>query len=151
MVALGWMLCSVVIIATFTATVASRMTLRSLESDIAGPADLERVRLGVLRGTTSERWARGKGLSFRRFNDLDAALAATREAEVDAVVHDAPLLEQALAVESEDLELLPARFQRQDYAIALPQGSPLREQLNRLLPERVRGDPMGDPELPIGR
>lgn len=147
-IALMWMLCSVVMISTFTAVVTSRLTLRELETELHGPGDLDRVRVGVIVDSSSERWARASGLDFRRFADLDAALDGVAAEEIDVVVHDAPLLEQGVqARPADDVQVLPARFQRQDYAIALPEGSPLREQINRLLPEKVRGNPLGDPSI----
>jgi ABC-type amino acid transport substrate-binding protein len=146
-VALGWMLCSVVIISTFTATVASQLTLARLASEISGPDDLSRARVAVIASTTSERWARGQGLDYRRVPDVEAGLDAVRDGRVDVLVHDAPLLQ--IALEHGDwpsLLVLSARFQRQDYAIALPQGSPLREAINRRLPERRVDDETGRTE-----
>ena len=35
------------------------------------------------------------------------------------------------------IDMLPRTFQRQDYALALPTGSPLREPINRILARRV--------------
>ena len=147
-VAMLWMLCSVVIVSTFTATIASHMTVARLGAEISGPADLARVRVVVVANTTSERYARAVGLDFRRVADLESALQAVADEDVDAVIHDAPLLEQLLRGGlGETIELLPPRFQRQDYAIALPEGSELREPINRLLPEKLRGGGLGDPEL----
>ena len=57
---------------------------------------------------------------------------------MDAVVYDAPLLRHVcLSQFSGDLEVLPATFEKQDYAIAIPQDSPLREPLNRALLEAL--------------
>lgn len=41
----------------------------------------------------------------------------------------------------ERVVLLPGTFQRQDYAFALPTGSPLREPINRILARRGVGSP----------
>jgi polar amino acid transport system substrate-binding protein len=147
-VALGWMLCSLAMITTLTGTVASQLTLRQLDTELRGPDDLDRIRVGVLIDSTSERWARSVGLDFERFDDVSLALDATAAGEIDAVVHDVPLLHEALRDRpTDELELLPARFQRQDYAIALPEGSGLREPINRLLPEKVRGDRLDDASM----
>lgn len=137
LVALAWMLCSVVIIASFTASAASRLTVAELEAELSGPDDLVRVRVGVVGGTTGEQYARGAGLDFSRFATAGDAVQALAAGELDAVVHDAPLLEQ-LTPQDGDLVVLPARFQRQDYAIAFPEGSPLREPVNRILPARAQ-------------
>ncbi|MCH9688393.1 MAG: transporter substrate-binding domain-containing protein [Deltaproteobacteria bacterium] len=147
-VALGWMLCSVVIISTFTATVASNMTVAQLGSEIAGPADLARFRVAVVSNTTSESYAHAAGLDYRRFADLDAAIKGLTDGRIDAVIHDSPLLEQRRRGALGDaVEILPSRFQRQDYAIALPDGSDLREPINRLLPATLRGGELDDPQL----
>jgi polar amino acid transport system substrate-binding protein len=41
---------------------------------------------------------------------------------------------------SDKLRVLPLVLQRQDYGIALPQGSPAREHINTLLLETLRDD-----------
>ena len=143
-VALMWMLCSVVIISTFTATVASRLTMAEIESAIASPRDLERVRVGVVSNSTSDVYAQERGLDFERYDDLRAVLDAVESGAVDAAVHDAPILTEVLANDSRSaLVLLPARFRRQDYAIALPQGSSLREPINRMLPNSTYFEEFG--------
>jgi polar amino acid transport system substrate-binding protein len=55
------------------------------------------------------------------------------------VVYDAPILKY-LATENFPglVNVLPNTFVRQDYAIAVPQGSPLRETLNRVLEREIR-------------
>jgi ABC-type amino acid transport substrate-binding protein len=138
-VAQAWMLCSVVIVSVFTATVASNLTVDQLSSRIRGASDLANVKVGVASDSTSDRYAERRDLDARRFASVDEALQALHRGEVDAVVHDAPLLQEALRGRDEDdLEMLDFRFQRQDYAFAVPTGSPLRETINQALPDRLR-------------
>ena len=138
-IALGWMLCSVIMVAAFTASAASRLTVAELETTIAGPADLARTRVAVVANTTGEKYARDSGLDFSRYARAEDALAALDEGTIDAMVHDGPLLVSLLDEQPRpDIIVLGPRFQRQDYAIAFPEGSTLREPVNRLLPERVR-------------
>ena len=50
------------------------------------------------------------------------------------MVYDAPLLRYTATLEMEGaVDVLPNTFDRQDYCIALPTGSPLREPINRIL------------------
>jgi ABC-type amino acid transport substrate-binding protein len=141
LVALGWMLCSVIIVSLFTATVASNLTVDRLATELRRPDDLDRVRVGTVPASTSEAYARKQDLDYRNYEDLDAALQALVQGEVGAVVYDAPLLENAVKrMDDDEVEILEARFQRQDYAIALPNGSPLREPINQLLPDKLRRD-----------
>ncbi len=64
---------------------------------------------------------------------MDALQALTNRA-IDAVVYDAATLRYVIHHDLfGDAEVLPVRFQRQDYAFALPPGSELREPINRSL------------------
>lgn len=138
-VAQAWMLCSVVIVSVFTATVASNLTVEQLSSKVHSAADLSHVRIAVTRKSTSDSYANARDVDAVRTDTLDAALDMLEQGTVDAVVHDAPLLHEALRARGGDLlKLLEFRFQRQDYAFAVPTGSPLRESINRALPERLR-------------
>ena len=54
--------------------------------------------------------------------------------EVRSFVYDRPLLRYLVENQySNSVELVPSTFGRQDYGIALPPGSELREPLNRAL------------------
>ncbi len=43
------------------------------------------------------------------------------------------MLRYLIANEYDGIEVLPERIERQNYAIGLPEGSPLRESINRVL------------------
>ena len=54
--------------------------------------------------------------------------------QVDAVVYDAPILQYLIHQKySDKLALVPGIFEPQTYAIALTEGSDLRENVNRAL------------------
>jgi len=58
--------------------------------------------------------------------------------KVDVFVYDAPLLRYYASEELlGQVEVLPHRFEPQNYAIALQENSPLREPLNRILLEKT--------------
>jgi ABC-type amino acid transport substrate-binding protein len=134
--ALAWMLGSVVLISFFTATIASSMVIESMSSQINGPEDLPRVRVGSLPASTSASYLDKERLEYRRFASLERAGAALMAGEIDALVYDRPLLEHLEEeLDDKELHLLPVSFQRQDYAIAVPTGSPLRERINQVLPD----------------
>jgi len=53
---------------------------------------------------------------------------------VDAIVYDAPVLQYyAATVGDGELVVVGSPFQREDYGIAFPSGSPYEEQINRAL------------------
>jgi ABC-type amino acid transport substrate-binding protein len=138
-IALAWMLASMVIIASVTATIASSLTIERLDARISGPEDLHRFEVGVIAQTTGAKFLREEKIVTHQYDDADAALASLAAGEIDALVWDAPLLRAAI-VEHPDvaIELVPGVFQRQDYAIAVGEGSELREAINRVLPTKLR-------------
>jgi len=141
LIALFWMFVSVVTISGFTAAIASSLTLASFESPVEGPEDLPRVRVGTLGGSATVGVLQSRGVGFRGFASVEEALDALERDEVDAVVHDAPIL-RYLVKEREGeavrpLEVLGETFERQDYGLGLPSGSALREPLNRKLLEQL--------------
>lgn len=136
LVALVWMFTSVIIISSFTAAIASSLTVSSLESPIRGPADLVRHQVGALAGSTASDFLLSRGIRVASHESLEEAMEALREGLVDAVVHDRPIL-QYLARGGTGLTVLPHSFQRQDYGYSLPPGSPLRQEINVALLERI--------------
>lgn len=136
--ALFWMFFSIVTISGFTAAIASALTLSQLESSIRGPRDLARVRVASVARTTSGRWLEREGIGFRAYPGVRDALQAVVAGRADAAVYDAPILRHLVKTEwPGELRTLPFDLERQDYAIALPPGSPLREPLNRTLLQRI--------------
>ncbi len=134
LLAMLWMLASLIILTSATAAITSQLTLGQLEARVRGPEDLGKLRVGTVLRTTSETYLRDMKLDYRGFSDLTLGLAAIESGELDAIVFDRPLLVDAIALAHKDtLELLPRSFQRQDYALALPTGSPLREPINQIL------------------
>lgn len=140
--ALAWMGLSVVLISTFTATIASTQTVERLHADISRPQDLVRLHVATVTNSTSAGWLEEHEMNYTAFPDAGAALEALLAEEVEAFVYDRALLEHALgqreAHAAEDIALLPMTWLRQDYAIGVPTGSPLREQINAALPRIVR-------------
>ena len=101
---------------------------------------LHRFEVGVIRATTGESFLRDEKIVAREYASSDEALAALARGEIEALVWDAPLLRAVMDEQPElGIELVPGVFQRQDYAIAVGEGSPLREAINRALPNKIRG------------
>jgi polar amino acid transport system substrate-binding protein len=137
-IALVWMFASVITISGFTAAIASSLTLAGLALPVEGPDDLGRVSVATVERSTSQAYLAERGVDARAFPDIASALAAVADGEPVAVVYDRPILRWLARREhAEAIELLPAVFERQDYAFALPPGSPWREPINRALLEEI--------------
>ncbi|QIG79875.1 transporter substrate-binding domain-containing protein [Stakelama tenebrarum] len=137
-VALVWMFGAILIISTFTGMIASSLTEGRLAGAIQGPDDLGSAAVGSIRGSAAEVWLDDSGIGFSGYPDVAAGLQAVADGEIDAFVYDRPLLRYLLKGDlGNDLRLVPGNFGRQDYGFALPQGSEMREPINRTILERI--------------
>jgi len=144
-IALVWMFAAIIIISTFTGMIASSLTTGRLEGAVGGPDDLPKVAVGSISGSATDDWLSGEGIGFASYADVEAGLAALRDGEIDAFVYDEPLLRYYVRnAFSDTLRMLPGTFGRQDYGIALPQGSPLREPVDISLLQQVESSAWRD-------
>lgn len=141
-IATVWMFAAILIISTFTGMIASSLTESRLGGAIRNADDLASARVGSIAGSAAEDWLNRTGVGFRRFPSIDAGLDAVAGGQIDAFVYDRPLLSYLLRQQyGNRLKLVPGSFGREDYAIALPQQSPLREKINESLLRRIDSQP----------
>jgi polar amino acid transport system substrate-binding protein len=137
-VALVWMFTALIVISSFTASITASLTVGTIQGRIAGPDDLPEARIGSIPASTSAEYLDWRQLPFTAYDAPEEALQALARNDVDAVVYDAPILRYEVRQGfGENLRVLPGVFERQYYAIALPEGSALREPINRVLLARI--------------
>jgi ABC-type amino acid transport substrate-binding protein len=137
--AVVWMFASVIIISSFTAAIATALTVEKLDKSISGVDDLYQFRVLSLAGSTSEAYLKRRMIRYKTAPSLPAALDELAQGNADAVLYDAPILRYLVSNHYPDrLRILHEVLQRQDYGIAFQAGSPLREEVNRALLEIVR-------------
>jgi len=129
---------STLMIASITAFLASAFTLEHMRSEITGPRDLTKVKVGVMEASTSLEYLQEQGINGRTFNDRQKLLAALDDGSLDVVVSDGAVLKYLIKKAQaegryESLSVLPFEFEKQNYAFALPDHSPHVEKLNQAL------------------
>jgi polar amino acid transport system substrate-binding protein len=130
-VAIVWMIGSIVTIAVFTASITSTLTIKHLQGTVHGVSDLAIVRVGAIAGTSTEDTFNRLRINYRRFGTLQDGLDALRAHELEAFVYDKPLIAWAIQQSySSSIELVDATFASQEYAFALPTNSRLRKELD---------------------
>lgn len=130
-VALVWMFAGLIMVASFTAAITSSLTVSNLRSQIQGPEDLIRANVATIANTASEQYLQDQRIRHEQYPDLTSAMQSVVRGDTDAVVYDRALLQyRNLHLGDSQLTLLPSTFQKQLYALALPAGSPLREQVS---------------------
>jgi ABC-type amino acid transport substrate-binding protein len=132
--ALLWMFIGVVAVAILTATVTSILTLSHMHGSVQRPSDLLRLRLGAVDGGAGSDYLTDRHTPYVSYADYDVGLTALHAGEIDAFVANIPAL-RFLVNNSwhGQLEVSPIALEAVLYAIALPNGSPLRESINATL------------------
>ena len=125
----------------FIAGLSSDLTLQGLKSNINGPADLWGLRVAVVDGTTSHQYMSKTHAYLSVHNNVDEAIDSLEQNLVDAVVYDAPnLLYYSNNIGKDKFSVVGKIFEPQSYGLALPQGSPLREKINRGILTLIESD-----------
>lgn len=140
-IGLIWMFAAILLISGFTAAIATSLTVNSLDSKVKGLDDLNAVRVLTVSNSSSAEFLDDERIRFSTVDSVQAALEALAKNKADAVVYDAPLLQYlANSQYSGQVRVLSETFKRQDYAIALPPGSKLRETLNQSLLDTISAE-----------
>ncbi len=134
LLAMFWILLSIILIAQFTASVTSLLTVQQLQGTINGVSDLPGKTIATVPNTTAARYLTDNGLPFVGVDKIEDAYRLLDQDKVDAVVYDAPvLLYHALTTGKGKTQVVGRTFQQESYGIALPTGSVLREPINEAL------------------
>lgn len=139
LVGLVWMFAGVIIISGFTAQIAASLTIKRLDSEVRGPADLPRFTIATVDESAAQAYLKHLKVRTLTFPDVDSALVAVASGNAAAMVYDEPILQYHLPNHPK-LQLLPGVFERQVYAIALPLKSPRRKEINIAMLERIHSD-----------
>ena len=139
--AVAWMIASVVTIAVFTAGLTSALTKRELQGVVHGENDLRSVRVGAVAGSATVGYLGRERIGYRGFASPQEGLKALEAGGIDAFVYDRPLLTWLVLQDfSGSARVLDVTFDNQNYGIALPMGSPLRQPLNLALLETIESE-----------
>jgi polar amino acid transport system substrate-binding protein len=130
-VAVVWMIGSIVAVAVFTASITSVLTVKHLQGTVHEVSDLSSVRVGAIAGTSTEDTLSRLRVGYRKFAAPEDGLKALRAHAIDALVYDRPLLAWVIRQDfSSSIELVDTTFDDQEYGFAMPINSPLRKTVN---------------------
>jgi ABC-type amino acid transport substrate-binding protein len=133
-VGLVWMFAAIIIISSFTAAIATSLTVNQLNASIESVDDLYGASVVTLPDSASAKFLSSIKVKYKTSPDLITALKDLDEGKIDAVVYDKPILQYLSMVQFEDnIHILAGEIERQDYAIGLPTNSPRREAFNEAL------------------
>jgi polar amino acid transport system substrate-binding protein len=133
-VAIFWMLASIILISSFTAAITTTLTVVELRGKVRGFHDLPNVRSGSLAHSTTLEYLHEQGISAMPFKSIQDGLQAVAENRITAFIFDEAVLKHLVKTEySGQLRVLAETFNHYYIGMVVPPNSPLREQLNRAL------------------
>ncbi|MGI8908219.1 MAG: transporter substrate-binding domain-containing protein [Candidatus Sumerlaeaceae bacterium] len=136
-----WMLAGMILLALFTGIVTAKLNDNKREGNDISPDQLRKYKVGYVQNkSTGHYYVKNAGCAdAKEFQNVKDGLQAVKDKKIEVLVHDAPMLEYSIKNDFPDSELsvLPETFSPQSYSIALPEGSPYREIINRLLIRRT--------------
>lgn len=133
MVAMLWMLLSLFVTATLTATMVG---LFSAKQTVSFPDGLEKEKVGVLADTPAATFLKSKNISFQTYPDALTGLKDVGNEKLDYFIHNTSSLRhlkrnhKSIAINIQSTNAAPQAF-----TIGLPTGSPLRETIQQRIQE----------------
>ncbi len=136
-IAIIWMFTAVIIISSFTATIASTLTVNSLEGEVNSLEDIRRVaRIGAVGGSQGAAFLKAQDLSPSEvYRTTEMALLALSQKEIDVLVDDRTAMQYLIRNRQMEVnvKLLPIAFNEQYRSLIMPRAHPLFDRVNRQL------------------
>jgi len=140
-IAMIWMVTSVIAIAVFTAGITSTLTTKRMHGMVNSISDLSSIKVGAPAGTSSETGLSRLRIVHSVWPSPQDGLKALRAGKIDALVYDRPLLAWVIRQQNlSSVDLTDLMLEPQRYAVALRANSPLRKRLNVAMLEVVESD-----------
>jgi polar amino acid transport system substrate-binding protein len=130
-----WMFTGIVFVALYTAQLTANLTVHQIRGAINGPADLPGKQVGTVKGASVPiNYLRGHNAKIQEFSKVGDMFQALLDRKVDALLFPAPVLRYYAAHEGTGLvKLVGPEFDKREAGFVLPEGSPLRRQINSVL------------------
>lgn len=132
-IALIWMFTAIIIISSFTAGIASALTVNKLENSIKKLSDLQKVKVGTLMKSTSAAYLNQKDIQYIGFNTVEEGLKSLNQGKIKAFVYDEPIVQYYIKKAELDIDILPFKFNAQYYSFSMPYSNDLAMKINPIL------------------
>lgn len=134
-VGLIWMFMAVIIISSFTAGIASSLTVKSINEDITNIQDLERFKVTTVSSSSSQELLDLYNIESELVNSGSEGLRAILKEKSMLFVYDEPILKYEIQREDlgDELEILGQSLKKDYYSYAFPKNSELLEIVDPVL------------------
>ena len=129
-----WTFVAIIFAAYYTAILTSNLTVSRIESQIGSPGDLIGKRVCTVANTTSPPALDRLGVRYTGLPTIEDCYAGLKSGGFDAIVYDAPVLQYYVNHAGAGIAAMAGPvFKDEDYGIAFPLGSPLKEEADQAL------------------
>jgi polar amino acid transport system substrate-binding protein len=135
LVAVVWMLSSLVLVSFLSASLVSRLTAERVQnSGIRDESDLRGKKLAAVAQSSAAEYLDGLHLKYEKYDNLTEALSSLANGQSNAVVNSEGPLRFLVAARFAEVIPVPRVLLAPAYmAIALPEHSPLKKPIDRAL------------------
>ncbi len=138
-VAVIWMFISLVLVSTFTATMASILTTARLSqgASITGLEDLRKIHVGTFADSSTAEYLEINHIDYITLPRAELFKALSK-GKIQAIAYDEPFLRYVTRTEyAGQFTVIALNEDPQLYAFALREGNPARESINRILLRKI--------------
>lgn len=144
-VAIIWMLFSIVFIASFTAKITTSLTISELRGKVRGFNDLHHARVGSISQSEASNFLTNHGIAVMPFESVQEGLKAVAGKKIDAFVLNELMLKYLAKKEFPGrIQVLPGIFDEYFVAMALREKSALRKPINKALLKLMKTEKWSD-------
>lgn len=153
-IAIIWMFTAVIIISSFTAGIASTLTISGLQTDINSAEDIRLVeKVSAVGATAGESYLDQEGISINQsYASPIVALRGLAKKENDVLLHDRTILQYYINRLSlnEEVRLLPFTLKEQYQSFMMPKDHGAFDRINVGLIKEIQQDPWAEIQRKYG-
>ena len=130
-VGLIWIFLSIVLLAAFTGTIASSMTVGRMGTKVTSVHMLRHKAVGVVAGSEAYHWISRSHIPVRTYESIQPGLDAVVDREIDVFIADRPsVLWEMAKWDNAEKVIVQDNIHPERLAFALPESSPYHEQID---------------------
>jgi len=136
-----WMFAAILLISGLTASIASALTVSTLEAEVNSAEDLRKFNVGTIQGSSSSEYMDIFSVGYNEFSSVEDGLRAVENEQIDMFVYDRPILKYYLnQMELEGLVLSKKDLKTDYYSFSFPKGSKLRDYLDPFVVKALKSE-----------
>lgn len=136
-----WMFVAIVLLSGLTAFITSSLTNAVADVNLDSVTDLKKFKVATVEGSSTADYLKIFGIQHKSYTNLDQALDALNDQNVEVVVYDRPILSYYLRGGNyHNLGLSKNNLKTDYYSFTYPKGSSLKDKYDPLIVKVLRSN-----------